>query len=263
MPEIGEGFAEDLEVEGIGLQTGALAVGAFGVGTVTREEDADVHLVGFRFEPVEEALNAIPAAFLPESLGLLEGGEGGFVTAFSVLHPALLIGLEFVPRGVGVDVDSLAVAEKVSLAVPSAFALEGFDGTLSKGEEVVWNCLIEVDPDDAAEAPAVVAGAEGGIEGEEGRGGLDEGSPTGGERLDFVGCCRGHTAGAFSKGEGLFERFGEAGFVTGGHLQAILNDEDLGREFFESGWGVGADDFAVQKNAEVALGIKEGEEVLG
>ena len=68
MPEIGEGFAEDLEVEGIGLQTGALAVGAFGVGTVTREEDADVHLVGFCFEPIEEALDAIPSAFAPKGL---------------------------------------------------------------------------------------------------------------------------------------------------------------------------------------------------
>jgi len=64
VPEFGEGFAEDLEVEGIGLEAGALAVGALGVGAVAGEEDADVHLVGLGFEPVEEALNAIPAAFV-------------------------------------------------------------------------------------------------------------------------------------------------------------------------------------------------------
>jgi len=70
-----------------------------------------------------------------------------------------------------------------------------------------------------------------------------------------------HVAAAFAEGEGLFEGFGEAGFVAGGDLEAVLDDEDFFGEFFELGWRVGADDFAFEEDAEVALGVEEGEEV--
>jgi len=49
LPEFWEGLAEDLKVEGVWLETGALAFCALGVGSVAGEEDADVHLVGFGF----------------------------------------------------------------------------------------------------------------------------------------------------------------------------------------------------------------------
>lgn len=73
VPEVGEGFVVDLEVEGIGLEPLSLALGALGVGAVSREENADVHFVRFAFEPIEKPLHAIPSAFLPEGFGLLEG----------------------------------------------------------------------------------------------------------------------------------------------------------------------------------------------
>ena len=66
VPEFGKGFAEDLKVEGLGLEAGAFAFGTDGVSPVASEKDADVHLVGFGFEPVKEALDAIPAAIVPE-----------------------------------------------------------------------------------------------------------------------------------------------------------------------------------------------------
>lgn len=181
VPKFGEGFAEDLEVEGIGLEAGAFAFGAGGVGAVAGEEDADVHLIGLGFEPVEEALDAVPAAFVPEGFALFEGGAFGGLLALAVLDPALLVWLEFVPRGRGVDADFGAKAEEVALAFFAAFALEGFDGAFGEGEEVVGDGFVEVDADDAAEASAVITGAEGGIEGEEGGGGFDEGVPGGGE----------------------------------------------------------------------------------
>jgi len=78
---------------------------------------------------------------------LFEGGELAFVTAFAVLDPALLGGLEFVPRGVGVDAFGLAAAEEVALTFFAAFSLEGFDGAIADGEEVVGDGFFEVEAD--------------------------------------------------------------------------------------------------------------------
>ena len=82
-PEVGEGFAVDLEAEGFGLEAAAAAGGAGGVGAVAGEEDADVHLVGLGFEPVEEALDAIPIAGLPEGF---EGFHVGWRSAEPVFR---------------------------------------------------------------------------------------------------------------------------------------------------------------------------------
>lgn len=91
---------------------------------------------------------------------MLERGEWGFVTAFTVLHPALLSGVEFVPWGVGIDADGFAVAKQVSLAILAAFTLEGFDRTVANGEQMVGDGLVEIDANDAPEAPAIFASAQ-------------------------------------------------------------------------------------------------------
>ena len=58
----------------------------------------------------------------------------------------------------------------------------------------------------------------------------------------------------------MFERFGEAGFVTRPDFESVLDDPDFGGERTEVGLLVGALDLAVKEDAEVALGIEEGEE---
>jgi len=68
---------------------------------------------------------------------------------------------------------------------------------------------------------------------------------------------------AFSEGEGGFEGFEEAGVVLGRQGEAVLDDVDDGRNEFRGPWFVGADDFAVEEDAEVALGVEEGEDFLG
>ena len=71
--------------------------------------------------------------------------------------------------------------------------------------------------------------------------------------------------GAFAEAEGGFEGFGEAGFGGGVEGEAVLDDGDDGGEFFafQGGGFVGAEGFAVEPDAEVALGLEEGEEVGG
>lgn len=73
---------------------------------------------------------------------------------------------------------------------------------------------------------------------------------------------------AFAEAEGGFEGFVEAGAVLFVGGEAVLDDVDLffsGEGFGEGfgGGGVGAVGLAVEEEAEVALGLEEGEEVLG
>ena len=213
VPEFGEGFVENPEVEGVGLEAGALAVGAGGVGAVAGEEDAHVHFVGLGFEPVEEALDAIPSFLGPELFRLLEGGERGVSLTFAVLDPVSLFGGEFVPRRFGVDVGLPCRRGGGRVGSLRRVALEGFDGALFDREKVVGDGLVEVDADDAAEAPAGGAGAEGGIETEEGGSGFAEGMPSGVE-FGELELRVGNLAMAFAEAEGVFEGFGEAGLVA-------------------------------------------------
>ena len=62
--------------------------------------------------------------------------------------------------------------------------------------------------------------------------------------------------------EGGFEGFEQAGFVGGRNFQAILDDLDDAGDFVGRG-GISADGFAVDEDAEVALGAEKGEEIRG
>ena len=69
---------------------------AGGVGAVAGEEDADVHLVGFGFEPVEEAFDAVPATGFPEFLQVVRGVR----ITVSVVDPFAGVFVEVFPWGV-------------------------------------------------------------------------------------------------------------------------------------------------------------------
>ena len=263
-PELGEGFAFDFEAEGFGLEALSPTGVAGGVGAEAGEEDTDVHLVCFRFQPIEEAFHAIPAAGLPEFLQVFGGG----CSTISVVDPFAGVFVEVFPWLADVDAAFLAVADKVALALLAAVALEGFDGSLSDGERGVGDGFFEIDADDASEAAAFRAGSDRGIEGEQGGRGGAEGEtgfrvgPTCREGLRDRGFWIVDRGVAFSEVEGGFEGFEEAGFVGGGNFQAVLDDLDDAGDFGGRG-GVGADGFAVDENAEVALGAQEGEEFPG
>ena len=112
---------------------------------------------------------------------MLQRSEGRLRTALAILDPMLLLRAEFVPGDFGIYLRFLAGLEEVLLALFPAFPGEWFDSALLEREEVIWDGLVEIDSDDASEAPATLAGTERGIEGKERRGGLTEGSPGGGE----------------------------------------------------------------------------------
>jgi hypothetical protein len=116
---------------------------------------------------------------------------------------------------------SLAAADEVALAFVAALALEGFDRALGDGEGGVGDGFFEIEADDAAEAAAFRAGAERGVEGEEGGGGGAEGEAGGGLVHVVVNVSRWRLEGldggvAFAEVEGGFEGFEQAGACSVG-----------------------------------------------
>jgi hypothetical protein len=163
--ELGDGEAIAVGIgkvpaEGLWLEACAAAGGAGFVAAVAGEVNADVHFVGFGFEPLEEAVDAIPEAFAP-------GGVGVEAVGFAVKDGVLVFWAEVFPGDVGGDFEAFAGVEEVALAFLAGFGLPGFDGAVSKGEVVVGDDEVVIDADDTAKAFAVGAGAEGVVEAEE------------------------------------------------------------------------------------------------
>ena len=68
---------------------------------------------------------------------------------------------------------------------------------------------------------------------------------------------------AFAEVEGGFEGFEEAGLVGRGDFDAVLDDLDFRFQVGDLGRFVGAEDLSVMEDAEVSLGVEEGEEIVG
>ena len=129
------------------------------VAAVAGEQHADVHFVGFALEPAEVAVDAIPLAGFP--------GFGGVEPGLA-FDDEVAVGLrEAFESAVDVDAALAAVAQEVVLALGGLAALEGPDDAFGDRERGVGNDAMHVDADDAAEAFALGAGAEGGVETEE------------------------------------------------------------------------------------------------
>ena len=118
-----------------------------------------MHFVGFALEPAEVAVDAIPLAGFT--------GFGGVEPGFA-FDDEVAVGLrEAFESAVDVDAALAAVAQEVVLALGGLAALEGADDAFGDRERGVGNDAMHVDANDAAEAFALGAGAEGGVETEE------------------------------------------------------------------------------------------------
>ena len=135
--------------QGLGPKPPAAAVAAAVVGAVAGEEDPHVHLVGLRLEPLEPAAHAVPLPALPLD------DEG----------PRLL--RQVPPRRVHVDAVLAADLRQVLPLPVRGGGGPGPDGALPQGLRRIGDHEIEVEADDAAEAAAGRAGADGRVEGEE------------------------------------------------------------------------------------------------
>ena len=84
----------------------------------------------------------------------------------------LLLGRELVPGRVARNAGGLGMAHQVVLALLPGRGLHGLDRAGAQRELVVGNDQTQVHPHHAAETPAGLAGAHGGIEGEHGGDGV-------------------------------------------------------------------------------------------
>ena len=228
----GESEAVDAVVQRLGLEAASMADRAGLVAAVAGEQHADVHFVGFALEPAEVAVDAIPLAGFPG----FGGDEAGFA-----FNDEVAVGLrEAFESAVDIYPALAAVAQEVVLALGGLAALEGTNDAFGNRERGVGNDAMHVDADDAAEAFALRARAEGGVETEEaGRGRANVeiaggAMPTQSVVIDPSGGGVDDGEAVVAESEGGFDRLGEAGGGSAGlKIDAVLNDKDFGGEFLE------------------------------
>ena len=145
----------------VGLQARPVAGRTGRIGAVARQEHAHVHLVGFRFEPAEEARDAVPDAgpgFSPaHPLGL------------AVERPGAVLRGKIAEGNVERHAALLRVFLQVVLALVEGRRLPGPDRAFAQGFCLVRDDQAVVDADHAPEAAAGLAGAERRVEREQAR----------------------------------------------------------------------------------------------
>ena len=143
---IGVFFGADAPKKRVGFETSAVAVRAGRIAAIAGEHDTDVHLVGFRFEPFEEMLNAVP---------LLRAEACPFRIAEA--DPVLFFLSQITVRLADIQTSFGGITQEVVLAFGVAFRIPGFDGTFFNGEAFVGNDQTIVHADDSSEPAAGVA----------------------------------------------------------------------------------------------------------
>ena len=116
LPEFGQAASRHSKSERLGLQPGPTAGLAQSVAAVAAQEDAHVHLVGARLEPVEETAHAVPDAMLPGVFG---------ITAFAFEDPLLIGGIHLVVGRHDAEAAGSRAALEVLLALVVGVSLEG------------------------------------------------------------------------------------------------------------------------------------------
>ena len=157
--EFGEGFAPPAPEERLLAEAPTVALRTGLVSAPAREEDTHVHLIGRPFEPTEKAADAIPHRVV----------FAGHVAGLAVFKEFTMRRREFLPRHVERDARLAAGAHEVLLRFAIDGPLKGCDRAFGERQRRVRDDFVPVEADDAAEAAAVWAGADGRVEGEERR----------------------------------------------------------------------------------------------
>ena len=156
---VGVRFTAEPPRQRVGFEPRAAACLARRVSTVLRQQHADVHLVGFGFQPLEEAAHAVPGA-----------GPGFFPAhpfGFAFERPRFLFCRQLAPWRVERDAALFGVFLDVVLAFVKAWRLPRADRAAAQRFRFVRYDQSEVDTDHAPEAAAFVACAQRRVEREQ------------------------------------------------------------------------------------------------
>ena len=127
------------------------------------QKDADVHLVGTLFHPLEETIHAVPAMILPEFFA------GEIDSFFSLDDEFLIGGREFLKGQMDINVLLRAGLEQIVLALAGLAALEGLHDPGRDAERAIRHDPLVIESDDPSKAPAFRAGAQGIVKAKESR----------------------------------------------------------------------------------------------
>ena len=192
-----------------------------------------MHLVALALQPAEVAFHAIP--LLRPGVGRV----GRVVTGVAFDDPALVFGAEVAERDVHRHAELLAELRHVGQRLRAGAGAPRPDRAAGQRERVVGQGERVINADDAPEALARGARADGVVEAEERGGSFAVGEVAGsaveavGEEMRRAECgmrngrgLRHNTHGqlAFAEVVGLLAGFDEAGAVGGGELEAVLED---------------------------------------
>ena len=223
--EFGERLALPAPEERFLAEAAAMALRAGLVGAPAGEEHPHVHLIGRPFEPAEEAADAVPHRIV----GTLD------VARFAVLDESTVRRRELLPRHVHRDARLATGAREVFLRFAVDRPLERRDRPFRQRQRGVRDDLMPVEADDAAEATALRARADGRVEGEErGRGRAE--FPSVDRRFQHLAVAREFVAlvveqaeAGAAEAEGCEGRLMEARGLVGGDRHAVLDHQQLRR----------------------------------
>ena len=123
---IGIFFRSDAPKERVRFEARAVAVRTGRIAAIAGKHDTDVHLVGFRFEPFEEMLNAVP---------LLRAEARPFRIAEA--NPILFFLSQIAVRLVDIESVFGSIAQEVILAFRITFCIPWLDCTFFNREALI------------------------------------------------------------------------------------------------------------------------------
>ena len=134
-------------------------MGAFDVGSVAREEDANVHLVGVLFEPIEETFDAVPGFTVPVLIFVFR-----LVGFFAVDDEVLLCLVKFAERNFGGNLEAFTGTFEVLFTFAVNVSFEGANEPVADRGIGIRNREAIVDFDNASESTAFGTSSNGGVE---------------------------------------------------------------------------------------------------
>ena len=141
------GFADTI-IQRLGLETSTMATRAGRVSSITAEQNADMHLVGFALEPFEKTADAVPAIVFVIVVRV-------FAAPFLAVDDEVLIRLrQFFEWKMDIDLFASACAQQILLRFAHFLTAKNADRALGDRKRTIGNCAIEIDRDGAAEAAA-------------------------------------------------------------------------------------------------------------
>ena len=220
-----------------------------------------MHLIGSLLHPLEESIDPVPLAVLPEFLA------AEIRTLFSCDHETLIRLGQLLKGKMHIDVRHGTGLQKISLTLARLTTLEGFHHTAGDAQGTIRHDPVIVEADHPAETAAVGTGAKGIVEAEETRHRRPDikiamGAMPARRVRELLATVRiNQSDPILAESQGGFDRLGEAPAVLLRDGQTILDDLHDGGQVGQLRRLIRSMDASLDPDPEISLLLEEGEEV--